>query len=189
MVKFNAFEKRIDFSFWKEICEEFGERRSICRGEHFVRIGEMMRKVGWIVSGGFKHCLIASDGTVKTVGFVFGPTILANYESVILGNPMQTEILALEDSEVLEIPAEIIRERLICDPTLHTRFLQALFEQLYEQYLDFYRYTSEQRFHKLLERCPQIIDLVPYTEIASYLNISRRQFQRIREKNTGSKLI
>lgn len=185
MVKFNAFEKSIDFSFWKEICEKYGKPQQVCRGEYFVHSGVVMKNVGWILSGGFKHSLTASDGSNKTVGFVFADSILANYESVMLAKKMQTDIIALEDSEVIVAPAKILRERLLCDPTLHTRFIQALFEQLYEQFLDFYRYTPEQRFTRLLERCPLIVNLVPYSEIASYLNISRRQFQRIRDKLTS----
>lgn len=181
MVRFNAFEESIDFSFWKEVCEKHGKPQQICRGEYFVHSGEVMKNVGWILSGGFKNSLTASDGSIRTVGFVFADSILANYESVMLDKKMQTDIVALEASEVIVAPAKIMRERLLCDPTRHTQFIQALFEQLYEQFLDFYRYTPEQRFTRLLERCPQITSFVPYSEIASYLNISRRQLQRIRE--------
>lgn len=78
MAQFNAFEEAIDFSFWRELCETYGELRRYRRGEYFVRAGEVLRKVGWIVSGGFRHSLIDNSGNAKTVGFVFEGSVLAN---------------------------------------------------------------------------------------------------------------
>lgn len=181
MAPFNAFEEAIDFSFWRKICEEHGKLRHYRRGEYFVRAGEVIRNVGWIVSGGFKHSLIDNSGNSKAVGFVFEGSILANYLSAMLGRKMPTDIMALEESDVLVIPASLIRERLIYDPTLHIRFAEALFEQAYEHTLNDYRSTPEQRYRQLLVRYPRLFDVVSLGEIATYLNISRRQLYRIRE--------
>lgn len=181
MAQFNAFEEAIDFSFWKELCEKHGKPRHFRRGEYFVRTGEVLKNVGWIVSGGFKHSLTDNSGNAKAVGFVFEGSILANYVSAILHKKMPTDIIALEDSDVLIIPASIIRERLMCDPTLHIRFLDALFEQAYEHTLNDYRSTPEQRYRQLMVRYPRLFEVVSLGEIATYLNISRRQLHRIRE--------
>ena len=91
MSQFNSFENAIDFSFWREICEEYGTRRSYCRGDYFTHTGTMLQEVGWIVSGGFKHSLIDNAGNIKAVGFVFDGSVLGNYQSVMLGRPMQTD--------------------------------------------------------------------------------------------------
>lgn len=186
MGRFNAFEKEIDFSFWREICHSHGKTLGYRRGEYFVHEGEVMRSVGWIVTGGFKHSLTDSVGCAKSVGFVFEGSILANYISVMKGAPMPTDIIALENSEVLVVPASMIRDRLLYDPTLSIRFAQALFAQAYGIILDGYRLTPEQRYHNLAERFPRIFDLVSLGEIASYLNISRRQLHRFRESGAES---
>ncbi len=94
---------------------------------------------------------------------------------------MQTDLIALEDSEVLVIPARQIGDILRSDPDLNSHLISTLFEQLYEQFLDFYTNSPTQRFVKLLERYPRITEIASYGDIASYLNISRRQLQRIRE--------
>lgn len=179
--QFNAFEEAIDFSFWRELCEEHGELRHFRRGEYFARTGEVLKDAGWIVSGGFKHSLIDNSGNAKTVGFVFEGSVLANYISSMHGKKMPTDIIALEDSDVLVIPASLIRERLMFDPTLYIKFLDALFEQAYEQVLNNYRSTPEQRYRQLLRSYPRLFEVVPLGEIASYLNISRRQLHRFRE--------
>lgn len=69
--RFNIFEEALDFSFCRELCEKHGTMRHFRRGEYFARMGEVLSKSGWIVSGGFKHSLIDNSGNAKTVGFVF----------------------------------------------------------------------------------------------------------------------
>lgn len=179
--QFNAFEEAIDFSFWRELCEKHGTLRHFRRGEYFARTGEIVREAGWIASGGFKHSLIDNDGNAKTVGFVFEGSVLANYISSMHGKKMPTDIIALMDSDVLVIPASLIRERLMFDPTLYIKFLDALFEQAYDLVLNNYRSTPEQRYRQLLVRYPRLFDLVSLGEIATYLNISRRQLHRFGE--------
>lgn len=59
--------------------------------------------------------------------------------------------------------------------------MDALFEQAYGLVLNNDRSTPEQRYRLLLARYPQLFDLVSLGEIATYLNISRRQLHRFRE--------
>lgn len=181
MAQFNTFEGAIDFSFWRETCEKYGALVTFHRGDYFAHAGTVLKEVGWIVSGGFKHSLIDSAGNEKAVGFVFDGAVLANYESAILGKPMPTNIVALEDSEAWVVSTEIMRNRLVYDSTLEISFVQALFGQAYEHILDNYRFTPAERYSQLIERFPRITQLVSLKDIASYLNISYRQFLRIRD--------
>ena len=181
MEKFNSFERDIDFAFWKEICESHGELRHYRRGEYFVHSGESLKQCGWIESGGFKHALTDCEGNLKTVGFVFRNAVLANYSVIMSGAPMPTAIIALEDSDVMVVPTKVIWEYLECNPELNLRFVQSLFSQAYRTILDSYYYSPLQRYRQLIERFPRILELVSLGEIASYLNISRRQLHRFRE--------
>ncbi len=49
-----------------------------------------------------------------------------------------------------------------------------LFEQLYDQFLEFSSHIPGQRYLRLLHRYPRITDTASYGDIASYLKISRR---------------
>lgn len=184
MSQFNAFEEALDFSFWKNLCETRGERLFFRRGEYFVHAGEVLQRVGWIVSGGFKHSLTDNAGHAKAVGFVFEGAVVANYLSALAGEKMPTDIIALEDSEVMVVPSSYICEILDTRPEVKVKFLQVLFGQAYDHVLNIYRFTPEQRYAHLLERFPRILDLVPVGDIASYLNISRRQLHRFRNQKT-----
>ena len=95
-------------------------------------------------------------------------------------------MIALEDSEVIVIPAKIMREKLNFYHELNMNLMMGLFEQLYDQFLEFSNLTSAQRYLRLLDRNPRITEIASYGDIASYLNISRRQLQRIRESIKSS---
>ena len=162
--------------------EKFGEWRLFSRGEYFARSGEVLEYAGWIVSGGFKYYLTSSDGNNRVIGFSLDDSLLIDNESVIHSTIMRTDIIALEDSEVIVIPAKIMREQLNCDHELNMNLIMGFFEQLYDQFLEFSNLTPAQRYLQLLDRYPRITEIASYGDIASYLNISRRQLQRIREK-------
>ena len=141
----NNTVKPVDFSLCKEIFEKFGERRLIGRGEYFARSGEVMEYAGWIVSGGFKYSLMSSDGDNRVIGFSLDDSLLIDYESVMHFTKMRTDIIALEDSEVIVIPAKILREKLNRDHKLNINLMMGLFEQLYDHFLEFCRHTPAQR--------------------------------------------
>ncbi len=127
-----------DFSFCKDMFEKYGKLRQFRRGECFVHSGDVMEYVGWTVSGGFKYSLTASNGIDKTIGFALSDSILINYESVMYSKKMQIDLIALEDSEVLVIPSRQIGDILRSDTALNSHLILTLYEQLYDQFLDFY---------------------------------------------------
>ncbi len=55
-------------------------------------------------------------------------------------------MIALEDSGVLVIPARQIGDILRSNPDLNSHLILTLFEQLYDQFLDFYTNSPMQRF-------------------------------------------
>lgn len=182
MARFNVFENGIDFSPFENLCCTKGSPRTYCRGEFFAHTGEVIKRVGWIESGSFKHCLIDDTGGQKSVGFVFAGSALANYTSAVLRKPVPTDIIALEDSKVYEIPVNLFNNLLLDNPGLNLSLAQGLFAHAYDMLLDNYRYSAHRKYDLLLERYPRIFNLVPLSEIASYLNISRRQLHRFRSE-------
>lgn len=52
------------------------------------------------------------------------------------------------------------------------------------RYLDMFRLTPEERYQKLLERCPDLLQQVSLREIASYLGITPTHMSRIRRRLT-----
>ena len=62
---------------------------------------------------------------------------------------------------------------------LNMNLMMGQFQQLYDHFLEFCSHTTAQRYLRLLHRYPRITEIASYVDIVSYLNISRRQLQRI----------
>ena len=124
---------------------------------------------------------MSSDGNNRVIGFSLDDSLLIDYDSVIHSTKMRTDIIAHEDSEVIVIPAKIMHEKLNRDHELNMNLMMGLFQQLYDQFLEFSNQTPAQRYLRLLHRYPRITEIASYGDIASYLNLSRRQLHRIRK--------
>ena len=61
---------------------------------------------------------MAFNGNDKVIGFSLDDSLLINYVIVMYSTKMRTDIIALEDSEVIVIPAKILREKLNRDHEL-----------------------------------------------------------------------
>ena len=89
--------------------------------------------------------------------------------------------MAGADSEVLRVTIAEMKVYLEeSDAGYIARTAKQLFKEAYRRYIDMHRFTPEERYLKLIARVPHLLQLVPRQELASYLSISRRQFQRIR---------
>lgn len=58
---------------------------------------------------------------------------------------------------------------------------ESLFEMVYERLLDSYC-TPEIRYRNLIERCPNLTEVVPLKSIASFLGVTPETISRIRHK-------
>ena len=116
----------------------------------------------------------------------FEGDIVTDYvRSFIYSQPSLTSIVAGADSEVLRVPIAEMRAYLENTDSDYLAVTSSLLlNEAYRRYIDMYRFSPVERYTKLVERIPGLLTLVPLKELASYLSVSRRQFQRIR-KQTG----
>lgn len=54
--------------------------------------------------------------------------------------------------------------------------------EVYERLLDRYAASPQQRYEALTERCPDVLQLVPLRELASYLGVRPETLSRIRRR-------
>ena len=67
------------------------------------------------------------------------------------------------------------------------RILKNLFKMVYGRDLDHYRYTARSRYHRLIDRCPQVMQMLSLKDIASFLNITPSYLSTLRKELTFSK--
>jgi YesN/AraC family two-component response regulator len=67
---------------------------------------------------------------------------------------------------------------------MDVKILKNLFKMVYCRDLDHYRYTARGRYRRLLERCPQVVQMLSLKDIASFLKISPIYLSKIRKEMT-----
>ena len=72
---------------------------------------------------------------------------------------------------------------LVNDPTSGYGILaEHMLAEVYERLLDRYAASPQQRYEALTERCPDVLQLVPLRELASYLGVRPETLSRIRRR-------
>lgn len=182
MARLNDFMVCPELAPISNYCLANGTVATYSKGQSFVDEGSLCRYVAVVRSGYFKFSVIDSNSNECTTGFSFAGDIVADYVSSFLNSqPSPTSIIAGTDSEVLRVPVGELRAFLDkVDSEYTARTANLLLKEAYSRYIDMHRFSPEERYLKLIGRVPGLLSLVPLRELASYLCISRRQFQRIR---------
>ncbi len=184
MAKFNDFMTRLNLDALRDYCALHGNVVRYAKGESLVREGELCRNVGFVKSGYFKYTAISTDGDECVVGFSFaGEPVMDYVRSFLHGKSSLISIIAGCDAEMIQVPLAIARPLMIkANPGFIAETSSVLLLEAYMRYLTMHTMTPLERYKELLPRLRDVIDLVPYRELASFLAVSRRQFQRIREE-------
>ena len=182
MARLNDFMVCPELAHIYNYCLANGTAATYSKGHSFVDEGALCRYVAVVRSGYFKFSVIDNNGDECTTGFSFAGDIVADYVySFLNSQPSPTSIIAGADSEVLRVPVGELRAFLDkVDSGYIARTAKLLLKEAYCRYIDMHRFSPEERYLKLIGRVPGILSLVPLQELASYLSVSRRQFQRIR---------
>lgn len=185
---FNQYISNIDINFFKQICLKHGQIHRYKRKEHLTKEGEVFPFWGFVKSGIIKYsCINEFENKQYNVGFSFPNEFVADYPTCLYNMPSELSIQALTPCEVYICSSELLKERF--EETIENQHIartaaEQLFFQTYARYLDMYKLTPEERYVKLLERYPEVLQLIPLKEIASYLKITPVHISRIRRKLT-----
>ena len=89
--------------------------------------------------------------------------------------------------EVRVISGQQLQALFDSDPAIakmDVKILKNLFKMVYARDLDHYRYTARRRYRRLLERCPQVVQMLSLKDIASFLNCTPTYLSKIRKEIT-----
>lgn len=183
MTCFNDALTLIDFDVLKKYIEVKGTTNHYGKGEPMVWQGKRCRYVGIIKKGYFKYIVINSDGNEVVTGFSFPGEPVTDFVNTLLnGTPCATCIIAGAKAEV---DCVLISDFISFLKSINNDFLNkvtpSLFQGAYQRYLDTLVKSPSERYQELVAEHPDFVDIIPAKELASFLGISRRQFQRIRD--------
>ena len=92
-------------------------------------------------------------------------------------------------SEVSIISGRELQALFDSDPKMmlhNVRILKNLFKMVYgrDRDLNHYRYTASSRYRRLIDRCPQVVQMLSLKDITSFLNITPSYLSTLRKEMT-----
>ena len=150
--------------------------------------GEPAQWVAFVERGCFKY-LVHNDeeGKDYCTGFAFEGEFVADFPYCLDGDVSEVSIEADMPCEVRIISGRELQALFDSDPKMmlhNVRILKNLFKMVYGRDLDHYRYTARSRYRRLIDRCPQVVQMLSLKDIASFLNITPSYLSTLRKEMT-----
>ena len=167
------------------LSEDFGKIMTF--GEHIK--GTMLHKEDtvcnhlFIIQKGLARAFYYKDGQDITAHFALEGTSITAIDSLIQRKRSRYNIEVLEDSSIISISKEDM-DALLKEKPQYEKHIRLYMEQIYidlaERVEDLVFHSAKERYDKILEKTPQLIQRVNLKHIASYLGITQETLSRIR---------
>jgi len=177
----------IDIEVLREFCEREGEAVVYHKGDQLEREGDPSRWFSYVTDGCFKYVNHSSDDREHITWFSFEGEFVVDYPTFLYGRPSQTTIEAMMPSRVIRVTGQQLEQYF--DQSKDTMKLRAIIAehilfQFRSRYLDLHCATAHERYERLLQRCPGIVQHLPLNAISSFLCITPQMLSKIRKDIT-----
>lgn len=174
-----------------EISEQDFERFSsltktikVKKNEFFINEGNIAKYIAFVHVGILYSYSIDDKGDKHVVQIALENHWISDLFSFITEEPSLFNVQAIETSEITLISKENFKKACNTIPAFE-RFFRILIQNAYvssqRRVSRIYGNTAEERYVKLIETHPKIIQRVPQHYIASYLGIKPQSLSRIRK--------
>lgn len=170
--------------FWEKI-HPFLQHKIIPAKTILLQEGDTSDTLYIVIKGCLRLYFIKSGGYEFTSQFFFEHQMVSSIESFFTAKPSRLYLESLEEAELVAINRDDFEKILTIDDSfknwmfLYFRDRLIYYTRLHSSFiLD----TPEQRYVKLKEEYPFIVDRIPLHYIASYLGITPVSLSRIRSR-------
>lgn len=160
--------------------------KTLRRREHFLRQDEVCRHLGIITEGYVRHYYLV-DGEEVTNDFNFENMITGGYHSFSTGERARFNVVAMEDTTLIIFSYELLLrlyDRFPAWQTLGRLLLERIFNRKQLREESFLLDSAEDRYRKILQTQPEMLQRVPLQYLASYLGVKPETLSRIRARIT-----
>lgn len=166
-----------------EFCKTLFKPKKLRKKRFLLGEDEVCKYIAFVEKGLLRSFVIDGKGTEHIMQFSLEGWWVSDLSSFLTGEASRYNIEALEDCELLMITKaswDLLLERI---PAFE-RFFRILVENnlivTQRRLIAAFSDSAEEKYHKLVEHFPLILQRVPQHMIASYLGISRETLSRVR---------
>jgi CRP/FNR family transcriptional regulator, anaerobic regulatory protein len=168
---------------WEEVATCW-KRYSFAKGDHISRAG-IVETHAYIVEKGVQRMYYEHDGNEYCLGFAYGHSWSGDYDSFLSQRPGRFQVQAVTDSLLLGIGRSDLLRLYDRIPSMD-RWGRLIVEELVQgratREIEQLTLSAEERYRRLLQRSPHLLQLVAQKDIASYLRMTPETFSRLRAK-------
>jgi CRP-like cAMP-binding protein len=174
----------------QEIFKKYLRPKKLRKKQYLLQEGDVCQYATFVEKGMLRSYSVDEKGVEKIVQFAPEGWFISDLYSYITGEPSKFNIDALEDSELVLISKSARDELLKQVP----KFVDFSFRQMEGAYIalqrrlfDMVNLTTEEKYTKLVNKYPDIVQRVPQHMIASYLGLTPETLSRARKQMTTRK--
>ncbi len=185
MGQFNEYMERFNFSPLEKVFREKGRVRRYKKGEYFIHKGDRHVYIGFILSGTFRYTCTDNEGNEHVVAYNFENEPLGNYSVFQKKETAILDVQAVTNSTVYLLSYSEVNDyyNSNSEAQLQGRILgEELLYVAWNTIISAYKDSPEERYKKLLARCPNLPNLITLKELASYIMVTPETLSRIRKK-------
>lgn len=163
---------------------QYGSIRSLKKGENFITANQVNTKIAFILKGAFRFFYEKNDNEITCL-LGFENNLIGSFESNILKQPCTQTIQAIEDSELFIIDYKDLEKLYDKSPKFERVgriILEYYLAYLQQRVTSYLLDTPEQRYVRLINETPDILNRVPLQYIASYIGVTPVSLSRIRKR-------
>jgi len=168
-----------------ERLEDLLEYLTIEKKSHFIKKGKINRKEYFLLDGVCKSYLINPDGDEITISFFTSNSILSPFTTRTSNNISLLNFKALTELKIATIDAFKF-EKLIVDNIEIRNFANTVLRNelafKVDKEIGLASLTAKERLLQFREKYSMLENLIPHTDIASYLGITNISLSRIRKE-------
>lgn len=170
----------------RQFIRDTGRTKKVKKGDFYFEEGRICKSAGYIQSGAFRYIGYASSGKEQVIGYSFENDFVTDYGSLMNHSVSIANAQAIKDTIIIEIyHEELINYYENCeDCNFRSKLAETFLNDVYNRLISLYCDTPEERYMKLVERYPRILELVHLKEIASFIKVTPETLSRIRKKLT-----
>lgn len=169
----------------QEYCRQLFQAVFVKKDTILEREGTLHKYHNFIVSGHMRNFHHNEEGKEITTDINDGPRFFTSYYHFVHQTVSNENLQCVTDCELLRISREDVEQAAdigLTSKEYTEKALQYYLEQGKQRIIDLTTLTGKERYLKLMNKHPSILQNVPLTYIASYLGLNPGSLSRIRQE-------
>jgi CRP-like cAMP-binding protein len=167
-----------------QIIKTFFTPKKLRKKQYLLQEGDICKYMAFVEKGLLRSYNVDEKGFEHMIQFAWEGWWIADTYSFLSGEPAAYNIDALEEGELLLISLPNFEEMMLQVPKME-RYFRILFQNNIiskeRRLLSSISYSAEEKYLKLTETNPELVQRIPQNLIASYLGITAETLSRIRK--------